>query len=135
MIELTQKETLTRALNYLLNLYDEFIAEIESKTRDILVHTSCKILLNDTYRQSADPKMFKKSLQEWRKTSFHLHQRRSELKAVKDRLFCQISDLKTAIDDMDTPAFPRIVATVPIFPGVSSLRTTNMLAAGGPSTL
>ena len=101
MIELTQKETLTRALNYLLNLYDEFIAEIESKTRDILVHTSCKILLNDTYRQSADPKMFKKSLQEWRKTSFHLHQRRSELKAVKDRLFCQISDLKTAIDDMD----------------------------------
>ena len=40
----------------------------------------------------------------------------------------------TAIDEMEMPAVPRAVPTIPITPGRSSLRTTSMWADGGTST-
>ncbi len=40
----------------------------------------------------------------------------------------------TAIDEMETPAAPSAVPTIPITPGRSSLRTTSMCSDGGTST-
>ena len=40
----------------------------------------------------------------------------------------------TAMDEMETPAAPSAVPTIPITPGRSSLRTTIMCADGGTST-
>ncbi len=41
----------------------------------------------------------------------------------------------TAIDEMETPAVPSAVPTIPITPGRSSLRTTSMWVDGGTSTM
>ena len=40
----------------------------------------------------------------------------------------------TAMDEMETPAAPSAVPTMPIMPGRSSLRTTSMCGDGGTST-
>ena len=40
----------------------------------------------------------------------------------------------TAMDEMETPAAPSAVPTIPITPGRSSLRTTSMWVDGGTST-
>jgi hypothetical protein len=39
-----------------------------------------------------------------------------------------------ATDEMDTPAAPRAVPTIPIMPGRSSLRTMSMCVEGATTT-
>src|ERR1035438_8825041 len=47
----------------------------------------------------------------------------------------EVASGPTAIEAMETSASPRATPTTPTMPGRSSLRTTNIDAAGGISTL
>jgi hypothetical protein len=124
MIEYTQKEALERALYYLENLYNEFIREIDAKTTDILRHQLLKLEKEGDSDWTAE----KKFRHEWRKTSIRLHRRRSNLKHVKDRLACQIRDVRSALDrlegtsDSTSIINPGFFYSVPAFrPGTASI--------------
>ncbi|MBU1171918.1 MAG: hypothetical protein KKD44_20380 [Proteobacteria bacterium] len=94
----SQKEALQRALDYLQSLHDEFIDEIESKTRDISIHRARREHLNDICKEPPD---MIRQLQAWRRTSFALHQRRSKLKTMDDNLVRQINEVKMTLDRLE----------------------------------
>jgi hypothetical protein len=118
MIEYTQKEALQRALYYRENLYDEFIREIDAKTTDILRHQLMKL----EKEGDTDWKTEKTLHHEWRKKSIRLHQRRSNLKHVKDRLACQIRDVRSALDQMDGATDPAAIGNPGFFYSVPAFR-------------
>lgn len=97
MTHVLKKESLQSALEYLESLYHEFTSEIELKTEDILKHQQSRI-------RPPQGKADKVYLQEWRRKSFALHQRRTKLKDMKDCLDHQIQDVRTALDRLDRMA-------------------------------
>lgn len=98
MTNVSQKESLSHALEYLEPLCDEFTAEIVSITDDIRRHKEARELLSPKKSQSKENKAF---LQQWRRKSFALHRRRTTLKGMKDCLDRQIQDVKLALGRLD----------------------------------
>lgn len=93
-----QKESLGNALYCLQRLHLEYSDAIELKTLEIQNHNARKDTVGPADSRTPDEA---RKMQAWRRISFQLHQRRSQLKTMKESLVRQIDDVETALEQME----------------------------------